>query len=382
MDSSNGWGGASNRWRIGYFGSMNKSKSKQTIFFVGPLPPPVNGFSEITRMMLDKLDDDSKVVVFDMSARVGLHRFVFQIVRFIVLALRLKPASLYLAFSGGRRQWFDGVFLLIANVLRIKSLVHHHSFAYLTEKQWSTALISDFNIKASHIALCEGMSGMLGEQYGIGQSQRRVISNVIFLDAGKQDFSPSPPSKHLRIGFLSNITREKGIFEFFSIVKAAVEMNIAIEARVAGPVAQDILAEFNELIKSEYVRYVGPVYGADKDIFFGSIDVLVFPTLYVNEAEPVTIWEAYAKGIPVISFDRGCISEIISGDAGLVVDIENRVDAQIKIFALLKRYSEDPEFLSSAKFAAHKSFLHSRERNKQALLDAIGFLKSPGGLDG
>ncbi len=63
----------------------------------------------------------------------------------------------------------------------------------------------------------------------------------------------------------------------------------------------------------------GALSGADKDRFFEDIDVFLFPTRYVNEAEPLVVIEALAAGVPVVAFGRGCIPHMIPGDAGRVV---------------------------------------------------------------
>ena len=48
-----------------------------------------------------------------------------------------------------------------------------------------------------------------------------------------------------------------------------------------------------------------------------SLDVLLFPTSYRNEAEPIAILEALAYGIPVIAWDRGCIGSILRRGADM-----------------------------------------------------------------
>jgi len=49
------------------------------------------------------------------------------------------------------------------------------------------------------------------------------------------------------------------------------------------------------------------------------VDVLLFPTDYANEAEPLVIHEAIRSGAHVIACERGAIPDILSNGAGLVV---------------------------------------------------------------
>ena len=74
------------------------------------------------------------------------------------------------------------------------------------------------------------------------------------------------------------------------------------------------------------IDYVGPRYGRDKDAFYDSIDVLVFPTQ--NEAEPLVVHEAIERGVPVIAYGSGAIPEIINSDCGRVVRAEGALLAR------------------------------------------------------
>jgi glycosyltransferase involved in cell wall biosynthesis len=68
--------------------------------------------------------------------------------------------------------------------------------------------------------------------------------------------------------------------------------------------------------------YRGAVHGDAKTTFFHDIDVLLFPTRYANEAQPLVVLEAMAHGVPVIAAARGCIAENING-AGVAVPAES-----------------------------------------------------------
>ena len=65
------------------------------------------------------------------------------------------------------------------------------------------------------------------------------------------------------------------------------------------------------------IEYVGPVFGNTKSQFLSSIDLLVFPTRYLNEAQPLIIYEAQAMGVVVSASERGCIAQMISADLRL-----------------------------------------------------------------
>src|SRR4029077_16115808 len=69
---------------------------------------------------------------------------------------------------------------------------------------------------------------------------------------------------------------------------------------------------------SSEVTYLGPVYDEAKTAFYRDLDILLFPTDYANEAEPLVIHEAMRSGVHVIACDRGAISEMLTHGAGAV----------------------------------------------------------------
>ena len=345
------------------------------ICFVGPLPPPVHGFSEINRRMLAVLRLQHQVRVFDMAPRGGGLGSVLQWLRFAAHVLRHKPDALYIALSGGMRQWVDLAFVLLARLRGMPVFVHHHSFAYLGPGRPSRVMRFKAMHNAIHVALCECMGERLAH-YGIAPGKLRTLSNAAFLD----DIAPPvvqpgrASSAPLRVGFLSNITAEKGIFEFFSVLSAAGHYGLALQGVVAGPVSPEVVDAFQvSLASTPNTTHIGPVYGADKAAFWGRIDVLFFPTRYPNEAEPVTILEALAYGVPVVAFARGCIDGMVPAAAGAVFPYSERFIAQT--LDVIRPLAASPSALTAARVAARQAFESHRTRAKttlQALVTEMG----------
>lgn len=341
------------------------------IAFVGPLPPPVHGFSEINRRMLLALRDKHTLLVFDLAPKPNRLSFIHTWWLFLVLVVRDKPSALYLALSGGNRQWVDFAFLLVARLRSIPIFVHHHSFSYLNKKTLSAALCLRFLRSAIHIVLCGFMGEKLVMQYAVDHRNCRVLSNAAFLEDIDTPELVTPLTASVRVGFLSNITLDKGIHEFFSVLHEASCAGLSLEGVIAGPVDPSIRDSFAEsLADNTNVRHIGPVYGADKKSFFANIDVLFFPSRYPNEAEPVTILEALGHGVPVVAFDRGCIGGMVPGSAGQVINYSAHFVEQT--IAAIRPLAESPTKLASARKAARASFEANLSSNK-ALLDALIF---------
>jgi glycosyltransferase involved in cell wall biosynthesis len=200
-----------------------------------------------------------------------------------------------------------------------------------------------------------------------------IISNATFVDPGKSASSFST-RRDLVIGLIGNLTPEKGLYEFIEIVRIAKARALPIRGVLAGPIVRDSDRIVLQTLKDElgeHLDYRGPVYHAEKARFFENIDVFVFPTTYLNEAQPTVIFEALANSVPIISFDRGCIRNQV-GNAGRVF----RGDANFVVEALLALdvYCGDPAMLAMHQHAARARYeVDRRAGNVQIaqLFDAV-----------
>lgn len=355
------------------------------ILFVGPLPPPVHGFSVINAAMLNRFRVAGCVSVFDRAppprdgvirrAALGLRLWL----SFVAAALRAPPGSwLYIALSGGLGQLKDLPYVLVARLLRRPAMAHHHSFAYVRERPWHARLLLGLLRGQRHLALCDCMARQLADGYRIPLAHVQVLSNAAFLtDPGSPLPASAEPGVALRMGFLSNITAEKGIWAFLEVGDRMVRQGVPLTALVAGPVAADIQARFaQELAARPWCVHLGAVYGAEKAAFFSRIDVLVFPTFYANEAEPVTVLEAMATGVPVLANARGCLANLVPAEAGAV--LEGDADFVRKATERLQAWwAEGPDGWSQRRAAARGTFDALRLEHGRRLKELVDTMVRP-----
>ncbi len=304
--------------------------SKNHVIAIGAYPPPVHGFSDITEKMSKAIGSEPDTIVhtvtrtppFFMGRRfllTDLIKAFWGIGRHAILAPHSKTT--YIGLSGGGGLYVDLLHIALARVRKHTLWLHHHNYTYITKSHpamvWANRLASN----ANHIFLCQCMEQDFKNTYKIDLMRSAKLSNV--------SFRPSQQGSHrkirtttnaLRVGFLSNITSEKGIFLYFRIMESLKKIHPDIKGLIAGPVDKTISHEFKQHLQrsSHYIDHMGPVYGAAKKSFFDSIDILLFPSIYANEAEPVTIAESLSHSVPVVATNRGCISEIDAG-TGLVI---------------------------------------------------------------
>jgi glycosyltransferase involved in cell wall biosynthesis len=331
-----------------------KQAVTRPVAFIGPLPPPLHGFSSVCSMMLARLRLHGAVEVFDRAPRAvsrarELLRQLRTLANYFATLRGSAHSAVYLGLSGGLGQAIDALYVLIARALRRPLFVHHHSFAYLTRANLVNRLVFSQLHTATHIVLSERMASALARRYRIDPSAIRVVSNAAFL--GPPDYIARPPiaplpsalapaymapasiaagpsatATPLVIGFLSNITFDKGFVEFFGVLAQLRRLKVTYRATIAGPVAPDARATFDQLLAAaEQVDYVGPLYDDAKKLFYQQLDILLFPSRYANEAEPLVIHEALRNAVTVIATPRGATPELLSNGAGLVIDADGFV---------------------------------------------------------
>ena len=300
------------------------------VTMVGTFPPPLHGMAAVNAAVRDRLlAADARVRVIDtaparldrgMLARLGrLPRVMLGLVR-LAGSQHLRGTALYIGVSGGVGQVYDLAFLLLARARGMRVFVHHHSFAYLhARRRLAYGLVRAAGRHAIHITQSEAMAERLRALYGVADVS--AVSNAVFLVGAAEVVRVRPRTALRVLGFLGNIAAEKGIFEFLDLMAALLRSGLPLAGRIAGPF-QDAATEVQvrqRLQDLPDVEYVGARYGAEKDAFFGSIDTLIFPTLYANEAEPLVILEAMQHAVPVIAYGRGCIPERVTQECGCVI---------------------------------------------------------------
>ena len=297
----------------------------RAVAFVGPLPPPVHGFSIVCAHVRERLGELSNVETFDRAPRGNsdLAKRVGQMVlplRYLRWHLRSRRVSMYLALSGGYGQLYDWPFLLISKCFSSVIVVHHHSFAYLNSPSRLNRIVLRFLRKDTHIALSGGMRTSLMKVFQLDPAHVKVVSNAAFLPAAEADPGVATPDPApICLGFLSNITFAKGFVDVFAVLSQLRARGISYSARIAGPIDAKASATFSDLLAGSVgTTYLGPIFGQAKDDFYRGLDCFLFPTDYANEAEPLVVHEAMRAGVHVIACDRGAIAEMLTNGAGRV----------------------------------------------------------------
>ena len=132
----------------------------------------------------------------------------------------------------------------------------------------------------------------------------------------------SKDTSELRILFLSNLIREKGILDLLTALELLRKKGIPFRAKIAGSTEPSLKKEVDTLLRSlaGAVSYAGPAYGEDKASLLQEANVFVFPSYYPMEGQPIAVIEAMAFGNIVLTTDHAGIKDIfVPGRNGFFV---------------------------------------------------------------
>jgi succinoglycan biosynthesis protein ExoL len=338
------------------------------VLVMGLFPPPVDGQRLITQMVCDRLGDLATVKRFDIDQ----FRFLGQASKPIstlgacgaMLRARLSGYStLYLAPHSGTGLVFSCFIALIARATGYGIAAHYHSYWNIGRRsRLMAAFLALCGPKAMHVVLGPPMARDLSQFY---PSVRRIVtlSNTAFMEP-RAPVDRKFGGRRLRIGHLSNLSREKGIAVVLDCMRNLFRRGIDVELWLAGP-AED--AETDQLITAaqrefgDRLNYLGRLEAEPVRRFYKRIDVFLFPTSHKHEAEPLVLIDALATGVPVIATDRGCIPYLLENEGGLVLSPARFVDQAIDQIAA---WARQPERLAEASCHALARFreLHDRSR--------------------
>lgn len=363
-------------------GQPGFAEKRSNVLIAAAFPPPLHGASAISESIAADLAKIADVRCRDLSSRSQARSAKYHLGRissvmkgvFSVLrnAFRAKPC-LYIPADGGLGLFYT---LLLTSVARVSGhaiFIHHHSFSAIDRRSsLMSALVAVAGQHASHVFLCQKMQRRFREKYP-GNWRALVSSNAAHLQ--QADETSSEGGASIRIGLLSNLTRDKGLHVFLDVLRACLDQGVPVQGRLAGPIAdeEDQVAVARALAElKDHLTYLGPQYGSDKDRFLSDIDVFVFPTTYANEAQPNVVFEAISAGAALIVFGRGCLDEDVGGECGLVIPVSH--DFVSAACSQIARWHQDRSLLVSARAAARQRFVSLRgsaQRDYQALLGAI-----------
>lgn len=321
------------------------------VLFIGPKPPPVSGYANIVAELAHLLSSHVDLIylstvpcllrsLYPSRSWICLRQLYLLLKMPYIFVLMLFRDIIYLNINGGAAQWFDLIVVFFSRCLCKRIYIHHNSYGYINRYAAITDLVFKFSgPKTIHVVNCRKMGQDLSDTYTTVK-HTLAISNIAIL-ARKENSIGSCNSKigfsaggkvrshGFTVGFMGYYDQHKGLDLFVETIRIANENNVLIRGMAVGPVYDVTFFKQVRANAPQCIEFLPPVYGLDKEKFFESIDVLLFPSKYANEAEPLVVHDALAAGVNVIATDVGCLPAVLQGIEGCYIFTESTFSAKV-----------------------------------------------------
>lgn len=332
---------------------------KSKILFIMHMPPPVHGAAMVGQYIHDSelinREFDSYYINLTTAknlqdiGKVGMRKLFdfFKLLRKIRKTLNeVKPDMVYITPNAcGGAFYKDFVVVQMIKAMDFCVVAHYHNKGVATHmgKWLDNALYKRF-FKGIKVIL---LSECLYEDVKKYVDKKNVficangIPSSSALDSHSL-FSAIHNNKIPHILFLSNLLVSKGAVVLLDALRILKDKGCSFICDFVGgeTVEMDAVLFENEVAKrglDGIVVYQGRKYGKDKETFFNSADMFVFPTFYHNECFPLVLLEAMEHGLPCISTTEGGIPGIVDdGMTGYLVPKHDAMALADKIEILLQ----------------------------------------------
>ncbi len=304
------------------------------------ISPPLDASGGIGRLMsyvLARLDDH-QIAVRHVDPRGRSSRpilSVFPLLRAAVTVIVLKGmrrvdlVHINMSYRGSTIR--KGIIVWMCNLMRIPIVLHLHTCEYQEFYQRLPRIIQEcvrgvFQ-RADHIlVLGHVWEAFLVDELGISKRNISVLYNAAPGPALLASRHSRMDRKHIRLLFLGQLGARKGVPELLRALSLIPPLPVTWTITMAGDGdidwARKLAREFGILDRVTFTGWLDSVQVRD---ILESSDVLILPSH--AEGFPMSIVEAFAYGVAVISSPVGSIPEIVvDRENGLLVSASD-VDA-------------------------------------------------------
>jgi glycosyltransferase involved in cell wall biosynthesis len=153
------------------------------------------------------------------------------------------------------------------------------------------------------------------------------------------NISKSNEKDKTQLLFVSNLIVSKGVFQLLEACQILKRRGLLFHCDFVGEIGDVSKNKFASKVKelglNEFIKYLGPKYGIEKNNIYTDADIFVLPTHF--ETFGIVILEAMMHKLPVISTFEGAIPEIVkNGITGFLVHPNNVIELADKLEELIK----------------------------------------------
>lgn len=328
---------------------MDSSRSSAVVV-IGPVNGRITGRQTATAGLVSCLEQRfEQVTVVDQGLPSDSKPLVAQVTKMVrmfrsIIAVAAQPrAPKPIAFVVLNDQFWLSMDLLVVIASRLngnRTILMHHSWK-LSRSSFLIRTLRWADPSATHVALCDGMKANIEARASL---RTCVMSNyAVSPRASGRPTLRGAADLPLRVAALSNWVPGKGLSTILDVAQA-VSADIGakrIEFVVAGPVSAQLSSKVQPRAAKLGVRLDGPLYSEAKERLLSDADVLLFPSTYTNESEPLVVLEALDRGCVVWATRVGCLTQDL---ADFALD---GTEFTAHVVDRLRSYLEHPDSLTA-----------------------------------
>jgi glycosyltransferase involved in cell wall biosynthesis len=279
----------------------------------------------IAEILKSPLKDDFEFVYIESQAedfgKFGKLFLAFgAIFRFIWNCIWKRPALVYVHLGSNASLYRESVFIFLAKLFGKKTVAHFHAGDIDNYFPFQSRLGQKFiraalNLSDKLIAVSQESARQLRDL--TGSTNVSVIPNAIDTSIFRRDFSAENKRddqaiRLLFVGAIGKLKGERDLIEALAILRER-KPEINIKVSFLGYGAENLKDFCNESGINEFVEHLGAVSMTERIGFYRKADVFVLPTY--AEAMPMSVIEAMAAGLAIITTNVGGIPELIEDGA-------------------------------------------------------------------
>jgi glycosyltransferase involved in cell wall biosynthesis len=339
-------------------------KQVKKILIIAPLPPPYNGQSIASETLVkSKISElyNVRTINIGSEGRTGKSgQFEFgRMLQIIKYTLQLfyelvayKPDLVYITIAQSTLGFLrDFVFIFLISSFKKKCVIHLHggnfrNFYENSPRFLKSAIRYSLRRVDKVIVLTESLKAIFN---GLVEPKKlRVIYNCVQdeyipsqneIDLKLQKIAKRRKSDVFKVLYLSNLIPSKGYFDVLQASKIIQKKQLPINFLFAGAwmdqKEKKNAEKFVNKNSLKNVKFLGVITGKSKKELLLECDIFTLPTYYYNEGLPISILEAMAAGLTIITTNyRGISSVVTEGDNGFFVHAKSPLEIAEKIIQI------------------------------------------------
>lgn len=304
---------------------VNTSKPK--ILIVGSYPPPYGGIAVLVKEILNsRLKDkyalihcrtgsrDVTVASKEICIR-SIIRLIHDHLFLIYLLVKHSPRVVNLYSPAFLGFWSKSILAIVSKLFRKKTVIHIHSAKfdswYNNASQIKKWLIR-FLLNRVDIIVVEGGIWKTFFKQIVPESKLVIIPNCVHLSNFKKTKKSKRENK-ITVLFPGSLCERKGVFDILKAIPLVIKEEKNIKFIFGGCSSNEEEIKILEIIKSQhlenYTAFIGEYTDKNKAEIYGSADIFILPSY--AEGLPISMLDAMASGLPIISTRVAAIPEVI-----------------------------------------------------------------------